>query len=163
MGPLSIRHGTVQHVIARTQNETRWVARFWREHFCRTWREDLCHFTHQFVSCSFLFRAMENSPTSAAELDSDGPQGSKNVFCASRRIFRVEPGCHFSGRIFFHLGRNRAPRLKSFGAKKKEAIFEASFCTHLNTNIINETVASSLFFLKELGPTSFSWNPERKG
>ena len=27
MGPLSIRHGTAQHVIARTQNETRWVAR----------------------------------------------------------------------------------------------------------------------------------------
>ena len=73
MGPLSIRHGTAQLVIARTQNETRWVARFWREHFCRTWREDLCHFTHQFVSCSFLFRAMENPPTSAAlaELDSD--------------------------------------------------------------------------------------------
>ena len=75
MGHLSIRHGTAQHVIARTQNETRWVARFWREHFCRTWREDLCqcHFTHQFVSCSFLFRAMENPPTSAAlaELDSD--------------------------------------------------------------------------------------------
>ena len=41
--------------------------------FCRTWRENLCHFTHQFVSCSFLFRAMENPPTSAAlaELDSD--------------------------------------------------------------------------------------------
>ena len=41
--------------------------------FCRTWREDLCHFTHQFVSCSFLFQAMENPPTSAAlaELDSD--------------------------------------------------------------------------------------------
>ena len=32
-----------------------------------------CHFTHQLVSCSFLFRAMENPPTSAAlaELDSD--------------------------------------------------------------------------------------------
>ena len=28
MGPLSIRHGTARHVIARTQNETRWVARF---------------------------------------------------------------------------------------------------------------------------------------
>ena len=27
MGPLSIRHGTAQHVIARIQNETRWVAR----------------------------------------------------------------------------------------------------------------------------------------
>ena len=31
---------------------------FWQEHFCRTWREDLCHFsvfTHQFVSCFFFF------------------------------------------------------------------------------------------------------------
>ena len=56
-------------------------------------------------------------------------QGSKNLFCASRRIFRAEPGCHFSGRILFHLDRNRAPRLKSLGAKKKEAIFDASFCT----------------------------------
>ena len=44
---------------------------FWREHFCRTWQEDLCHFTHQFASCLFLFPAMENPPTSAAELDSD--------------------------------------------------------------------------------------------
>ena len=40
-------------------------------------------------------------------------QGSKNLFCGSRRIFRAEPGCHFFGRIFFHLVRNRAPRLKS--------------------------------------------------
>ena len=46
-------------------------------------------------------------------------QGSKNLFRASRRIFRAEPGCHFSGRSFFHLGRNRAPRLKSLGAKKR--------------------------------------------
>ena len=45
-------------------------------------------------------------------------QGSKNLFCASRRIFRVEPRRHFSGRIFCHLGRNRAPRLKSLGAKR---------------------------------------------
>ena len=51
-------------------------------------------------------------------------QGSKNLFCASRRIFRTDPGHHFSGRIFFHLGRNCAPRLKSLGAKrKKEAYF----------------------------------------
>ena len=28
---------------------------FWREHFCRTFREDLCHFTHQFVSCLLSF------------------------------------------------------------------------------------------------------------
>ena len=55
-------------------------------------------------------------------------QGSKNLFCASRRIFRAEPECHFSGHIFFYLGRNRAPRLKSLGAKKN--LFEASFCTH---------------------------------
>ena len=27
MGPLSIRHGTAQHVITRMENETRWVAR----------------------------------------------------------------------------------------------------------------------------------------
>ena len=47
-------------------------------------------------------------------------QGSKNLFCASRRIFPANPGCHFSGRIFFHLGRNRAPRLKSLGAKKNK-------------------------------------------
>ena len=72
-------------------------------------------------------------------------QGSKKHSCGSRRIFRAEPGCHFSGRIFFHLGRNHAPRLKSLGAKK-EAIFEASFCTHPNTNIINEMIASSFFF-----------------
>ena len=37
----------------------------------------------------------------------------KIFFCTSRRIFRAELECHVSGRIFFHLGRNRAPRLKS--------------------------------------------------
>ena len=42
-----------------------------REHFCLTWWEDRCHFTHQFVSCSLIFRAMGNPPTSAAEIDSD--------------------------------------------------------------------------------------------
>ena len=73
-------------------------------------------------------------------------QGSKKLFFASRRIFRTEPGGHFSGRIFFQLGRNRVPRLKSLGAKKKkEAIFEVSFCLHSNTNIINEMIASSFF------------------
>ena len=46
-------------------------------------------------------------------------QGSKNLFCVSRRLFRTEPGRHFSGRIFFQLGRNRAPRLKALGAKKR--------------------------------------------
>ena len=74
-------------------------------------------------------------------------QGSKNLFYASCRIFRAELGCHFFGGIFFHPGRNRALRLKSLGAKKK-AIFEASFCTHPNTNIINEMIASSYFFLQ---------------
>ena len=44
-------------------------------------------------------------------------QGSKNLFCASRRIFRAEPGRHFSGRDFFQRGRNRSPRLTSLGAK----------------------------------------------
>ena len=77
-------------------------------------------------------------------------QGSKNLFCASRRIFRAEPKRHFSGRIFFQLGRNHAPRLRSLGAKKKEAIFEASFCTHPNTNIINETIARCFFFSLQL-------------
>ena len=71
-------------------------------------------------------------------------QGSKNLFCASRRIFRTEPGRHFSGRIFFHLGRSRAPRLKSLGAKEK-AVFEASVCTHPNTNIINKMIANFFF------------------
>ena len=48
-----------------------------------------------------------------------GPlQGSKNLLCASRRIFQTEPGPHFSGRIFFLLGRSRAPRLQSLDAKK---------------------------------------------
>ena len=104
--------------------------------------------------------------------------GLENLFCASRRIFRVEPRRHFSGRIFFHLGRNRAPRLKSLGAKKREAIFEAGFCTYPNTNIISETDSKFPFFLamkidgkqkkKDLLERSWahfilSWNPERKG
>ena len=68
------RWGLCEYVILRVQNETRWVARVLAGTFRRTWREDLCHFsvfTHQFVSSLFLFRAMENPPTSAAELDSD--------------------------------------------------------------------------------------------
>ena len=65
MGPLN-----TSSCAPKTLKRAGWQG-FWREHFCRTWREDFCHFTHQFVSCSFLFRAMENPLTSAAELDSD--------------------------------------------------------------------------------------------
>ena len=61
-------------------------------------------------------------------------QGSKNLFCASRRFFWAEPGCHFSGRIFFHLGRNHAPRLKSLGAKKKLSLRPASAHTRTQTS-----------------------------
>ena len=67
--------------------------------------------------------------------------GSKNLFCASRRLFLAEPRRHFSGRIFFQSCANT----QKFRGKK-EAIFVASFCTHPNTNIINEMIASSLFF-----------------
>ena len=67
----------------------------------------------------------------------------KSFLCQSQNCL----GCHFSGRIFFHLGRSRAPRLESLGAKKKkEPIFEAIFCTHPDTNIINEMVASSFYW-----------------
>ena len=38
----------------------------------------------------------------------------KSFLCQSQNCL----GCLFSGRIFFHLGRNRAPRLESLGAKK---------------------------------------------
>ena len=41
----------------------------------------------------------------------------KSFLCQSQNCL----GCHFSGRIFFHLGRSRAPRLKSLGAKKKRS------------------------------------------
>ena len=47
----------------------------------------------------------------------------KSFLCQSQNFLE----CHFSGRIFFHLGRNRAPRLESLGAKKKkEAILRSS-------------------------------------
>ena len=54
MGPLRIRH------LARTNRNALGGKGFGgnSEHFCRTWREDLCHFsvfTHQFVSCFFSF------------------------------------------------------------------------------------------------------------
>ena len=66
MGPLRIRH------LARTKRNALGGKGFGGNIFvAHAWREDLCHFTHQFVSCLFLFRAMENPPTSAAELDSD--------------------------------------------------------------------------------------------
>ena len=89
-------------------------------------------------------------------------QGSKNLFCASRRIFRAEPGCHFSGRIFFHLGRNRVPRPESLGAKK-EAIFEASFCTwpdNLVPGLKKSTISTfehSLVLSKNRTISSTSW------
>ena len=35
-------------------------------------------------------------------------------------FFRPSPGAIFSGRIFFHLGRNRAPRRKNLGPPKKK-------------------------------------------
>ena len=61
-----------------------------------------------------------DSATLHQPLLSSLPLGLENLFCASRRIFRTEHGCHFSGRIFFQLGLNRVPRLKSLGAKKKK-------------------------------------------
>ena len=70
----------------------------------------------------------------------------KSFLCQSQNC----PGCHFSGRIFFQLGRNRAPRLQSLGAKNKEAIFEAIFCTHPDTNIINEMIASSFILAMKI-------------
>ena len=93
-----------------------------------------------------------NQNLAASRLGSDSPSrrptlGYEYLIPVSvAEFFGPSPGCHFSGRIFFHLGRNREPRLKSLGAKKKEAIFEASFCTHPNTNIINEMITSFFFF-----------------
>ena len=43
----------------------------------------------------------------------------KSFLCQSQNCL----GCHFSGRIFFQLGRNRAPRLKSLGAKKRSYLW----------------------------------------
>ena len=80
--------------------------------------------------------------------DKPVPGLEKSFLCQSQNFLE----CHFSGRIFFYLGRNRAPRLESLGAKKKkekEAILEAIFCTHPDTNIINEMIASSFFFDNE--------------
>ena len=76
-------------------------------------------------------------------------QGSKNLFCVSRRIFLAGHRRHFSGRIFFHLGGNRAPSLKKLAAMKKKnpsfLIFEGTFCTHPNTNVINDMITSFFF------------------
>ena len=45
---------------------------FWREHFCCTWREDLCHFPHHFVSCLLSFPSHgKSADLCTAELDSD--------------------------------------------------------------------------------------------
>ena len=43
----------------------------------------------------------------------------KSFLCQSQNCL----GCHFSGRIFFQPGRNRAPRLKSLGAKKRSYLW----------------------------------------
>ena len=75
-------------------------------------------------------------------------QGSKNIFCASCRIFRAEPGCHFSGRIFFQLGRNRALRIKSLGAMASSFLF-AFFAMKIDEKPKKKN------YLKEVGPTSF--------
>ena len=75
-------------------------------------------------------------------------QGLKIFFWASRRM--AEPGCHFSDRIFIHLGCNRAPRLTSLGTQIIEAIFESSLCTQPITNIINEIRASSFLFAMKI-------------
>ena len=83
--------------------------------------------------------------SSSASLAASTPGLEKSFLCQSQN-FSGRARVPFSGRIFFHLGRNRAPRPKNLGAKKKEAIFKASFCTHPNTNIINEMIASSFFF-----------------
>ena len=73
----------------------------------------------------FWYRVVSGQPLPGLE---------KSFLCQSQKCI----GCHFSCRIFFHLGRNRAPRPKSLGAKK--SFFEAIFCTHPDTNIINEMI-----------------------
>ena len=101
----------------------------------------------------------------------------KSFLCQSQKCL----GCHFSGRIFFLLGRNRAPRLKSLGAKKRSYLWDL---LHTPGHKHHQWNDSKLLFFwqwksikkkkkkekkrkrnyqKEVGPTSFSWNPERKG
>ena len=46
--------------------------------------------------------------------------------------------------------------------RKKKAIFEASFCNHLKTNIINEMIASSFFCNRNRWKTNKKKEPSRK-
>ena len=75
------------------------------------------------------------------------PQGSKNLFCASRRIV---PGAIFLVAFFLSSRSQSCAMTQKFRRQKeKEAIFEAIFCTHPDTNIINEMIASSFYFGNE--------------
>ena len=65
----------------------------------------------------------------------------KSFLCQSQNCL----GYHFSGRIFFHLGRNRAPRLKSLGSKKKKKkkLSLRPSSAHTRTRTVNEMIAKS--------------------
>ena len=83
----------------------------------------------------------------------------KSFLCQSQNCL----GCQFSGRIFFHLGRNRAPRLQRLGAKKEAMhIFEAIFWTHPDTNIINEMIARSFSLATKIDEKHKIKKKERK-
>ena len=73
-------------------------------------------------------------------------QGSKNLFCASRRIFLAGHRRHFSGRIFFQLGRNGAPSLKKLGAKKKKSLSLRAAFAHTRTRTSSMTWKQVFFF-----------------
>ena len=67
-------------------------------------------------------------------------QGSKNLFCASRR--NVSGAIFLVALSFILVAIVRQD--SKVQAQKKEAIFEAIFCTHPDTNFINEMTASFL-------------------
>ena len=83
--------------------------------------DEHCHRPFRKFPTIISFNAASNRSAAVAKVVTTiESHGSKNLFCASRRIFRAVAGRHFSGRIFFQLGRNHAPRLTSLGAKKKK-------------------------------------------
>ena len=98
MGPLSLRHGTAQHVMARHPKRNAMGGKgfggnIFVAHGGKTFASSL---TSSFPVC-FLFRAMGNPPTSAAELDSDpdSPQLDQSPLDQQRSLLDLCHSLHY--------------------------------------------------------------------
>ena len=74
------------------------------------------------------------------------PTGLEKSFLCQSQNFSGQARESFFWSHFLSTWSLSCAKTQKFRRKKKAAIFKASFCTHPNTNIINEMIARCFFF-----------------